>query len=340
MCRISRSLTSRGCLEAVFIAVFIAVFSASTPAGGAAPGCHGPFCHVSLPHVTIGPVTVTPIGIVPTAAMPPIQKAIPAILAVPDAVVDGGTNVIKNAVQAVPAVQLVGVMAGQEKLSDAGKKLVKSPGAVIASVGEAVTETNAAAINVPVVAAQSIAGNVGKTTLTIVTGPERLVVDFAATGAIEAGGVMQGESAKWVIAEPLAAALRSAKNQFEGQANPLPADVKAKFASAYPPDVLDAARWTVGSISISVPDLVNNARLVFAGVENAVTVGNVTVFVRDPGSDYHWWAHELQHQVQYHLEGIDQFAYNYVTSCHEVESDAENKAQQVVPVPIPMKLPC
>lgn len=96
----------------------------------------------------------------------------------------------------------------------------------------------------------------------------------------------------------IAAALRAAEKQFESQAQPLPADVRAGLASAYPSDVLDAARWTVGSISISVPDLVNLERKEFAGVDNAVTVGHVTVFVRDPGNDYHWWAHELQHQVQ------------------------------------------
>jgi hypothetical protein len=85
---------------------------------------------------------------------------------------------------------------------------------------------------------------------------------------------------------------------------------------------------------------VNKERKVFAGVDNAVTVGHVTVFVRDPGNDYHWWAHEMQHQVQYHQWGIDQFALKYITSCHAVEADAENKAQQVMPVLIPMQLAC
>ena len=36
-------------------------------------------------------------------------------------------------------------------------------------------------------------------------------------------------------------------------------------------DVLDSARWTVGSISISVPDVTNQYRKLF-GEENAVTV--------------------------------------------------------------------
>lgn len=107
--------------------------------------------------------------------------------------------------------------------------------------------------------------------------------------------------------------------------------VKAKLAGFYPADVLDAARWTVGSVSISVPDVTNQFRKIFQDVDNAVTVGHITVFVREPSSSYHWWAHELQHQVQYHQWGIDSFAYKYVTSCHEVESGAEDQAQKAVP---------
>ena len=139
----------------------------------------------------------------------------------------------------------------------------------------------------------------------------------------------------------IAAALRAAEKQFESQPQPLPADVRSRLASAYRSDVLDAARWTVGSISISLPlpDLVNLERKESAGVDNVVTVGHVAVCVRDPGNDYHWWAHELQNQVQYKNWGINQFAYN-ATSGHNVESDAETKAQPVVPAPIPMQLAC
>ena len=142
-----------------------------------------------------------------------------------------------------------------------------------------------------------------------------------------------------LLATPLAAAIRAAEKQFESTAQPLPPEVKAMFASQYPADVLNAARWTVGSISISVPDVTNQFQKI-EGMDNAVTVGHVTVFVRDPGQMYHWWAHELQHQVQYHDWGIDSFAYKYVTSCHDVESSAEDKAQQVYPVVGKVSLSC
>jgi len=327
--------------KAVHSLTLVSVLSASI-AASAKPHIHISTPHVSIPHVNIGSVSLTPIGIVPTVALKPVEKTGNAAINATLATVGSGLSVAAKTVQAgtSPAFQVAGVIGGKESLGDAAKTIVTGPGVVIASVGEAVSETNAAVIDVPVVAAQSIGGDVGKTVMTIATGPTRLTVEFAATGVIEAGGILQGQSPDMLIAQPFAAALRSAEKQYEGQAQPVPADVRARLASAYPAEVLDAARWTVGSISISVPDIVNLERKEFAGVDNAVTVGHVTVFVRDPGNDYHWWAHELQHQVQYHEWGIDQFAFKYVTSCHEVESAAENKAQQVVPVLFPMNLAC
>lgn len=287
--------------------------------------------HITIPHVNIGPVSLTPVGPIPKPALPVVQNTVNAGAQAAGAAVHGVATVVGSAVQAAPQVQIVGIIAGKESLGSAATNVVKGPGVVIASVGQGVSETNAAITNVPIVAAQSIAGDTGKTTLTIVTGPSRLSVDFEATAVIQAGGVLQGQNPDMLIAEPLAAAIRSAQLQFQNQAQPLPADVKAKLAGAYPQDVLDAARWTVGSISISVPDVVNKARKIFAGVDNAVTVGNITVFEVDPGQNYHWWAHEMEHQVQYKQWGIDSFALKYMTGCHQVESDAETKAQQVIP---------
>jgi hypothetical protein len=195
--------------------------------------------------------------------------------------------------------------------------------------------------NFKVVAAESIGGNVGKTVMTIVDGPNRLQVEFAATAAIEAGEIVQGKlDVSHAIAEPLAAAIRAAELQYLPNSQSLPADVRAKLAPYYPPGLLDNARWAAGSVSMSVPDVTNQARKIFSGVDNAVTVGRVTVFVRDPKDAYHWWAHELQHQVQYNDWGIDEFAYRYVTTCHNVESNAEDKAQQAIPVDGQVSLGC
>jgi len=325
-----------------FVSVSLFSLFVSVAAKGIGIHIHISAPHISIPHVQIGPITLTPVGPIPTVAVKPVSNVGNAVIHAGTTVVQGGVNVAANAAQTVtaPAVQAVGVIGGKESLGAAAGRIVKGPGVVVASVGQAVTEINASTNNIPIVAAQSITGNVGQTIMTIVTGPNRLTVDFAATSAIEAGGLLQGNNPEMLIAEPLAAALRSAEYQFEAQSQPIPPDVKAKLACCYPADVLNSARWTVGSVSLSVPDVVNQDRKIFAGVDNAVTVGHITVFAIDPGTNYHWWAHEMQHQVQYGEWGIDQFAFKYVTSCHAVESEAENKAQQVVPVPIPTQLMC
>jgi hypothetical protein len=277
------------------------------------------------------PVTITPVGVYPTsvvhkadegvnqAAAPVVQKAGAAFQAV-------ATSTI------APTVHIVGIITGKESLGQAGQQILASKGNEVSSIAEAVRVTNSAENGIVIVAADSIGGNVGKTAVTIATGPTQLQAEFATTTGIAAGDVIGGKlRPEELIAGPLAAGIRAAIDQYRSQARPVPDDVKAQLAGFYPPEVLAEARWVVGSLSISVPDVTNQFRKTVFGWDNAVTVGNITVFYVDPGSSYHWWAHELQHQVQYHQLGIDKFAYKYVTSCHEVESEAEAQAQKAVP---------
>jgi hypothetical protein len=298
--------------------------------------------HIPVPHITVGPVSITPVGIVPTAVIKPAENVVNRAVGAATSTVNTVANAGGAAVNAATAPQknIIGILAGRETLTEAAKNTVASQGKAISAVGEAVSQTNANVSNLKVVAAESIAGDTGKTIMNIVDGPNRLQVEFAATSVIEAGQIVQGQPMDRIIASPLAAAIRAAELQFQPEALPIPADVKARLTGAYPADVLNDARWAVGSISISVPDVTNQARKIFAGVDNAVTVGNVTVFVKDPQGDFHWWAHELQHQVQYHNWGIDDFAFRYVTTCHAVETDAETKAQSVVPINGQVSLGC
>lgn len=284
-----------------------------------------------IPGIQIGPIKVTPVGVFPTPVVNKAndtinQVAPPVVTAAGDAAKAVGTTLI------APQVHVIRVIAGQESLGDAAGKVVQSQGDQIVAVSQAVSATNAAVANVQIIAAGEITGDVGKTIMTVGTGANRLQVEFATTAAMQSGNVLNGKlSPEVMVAAPLAAAIRAAQQQFSQDAKELPPEVKAQMAPYYPAEVLNSARWTVGSISLSVPDVTNQFRKI-EGVDNAVTVGNITVFVRDPGTSYHWWAHELQHQVQYRNWGIDTFAYKYVTSCHEVETDAENKAVQVVPI--------
>jgi hypothetical protein len=282
--------------------------------------------------IPLGPVTLTPVGPAPTVVVKQADKVVNKTVAPVAEATGKATGAVAQATVA-PQVHLVKVIAGQETLGDAGKRVVQSQGAQIAAVGEAVSAANAAENNVKIVAAESIAGDVGKTVMTIATGPNRMQVEFASTAAIQSGSILAGKlRPEELIAAPLAAAIRAAEKQFAPDAKPIPPGVRAKLAPYFAPVVLDKARWAIGSVSISAPDITNQYRKNVEGVDNAVTVGHVTVFVRDPGMNLHWWAHELQHHVQYHDWGIDRFAFKYVTACHEVETNAEDKAQQAVPI--------
>jgi hypothetical protein len=302
---------------------------------------------VPIPHpspIHVGPITITPAGPVPTKAIPAITATTKQAAKVIDTTAHAVANVAVSGAKATvsPAVQITKVIAGQEHLSAAAQNLIVSKGDEVKAIGEAVSETNAVVNNLPVVAASSIAGTNGKVVMSLGSDTNRLAVEFAATTLIESGGILAGQqSPEAILASPLAAALRSAEKEFEVDAKPLPPDVKAALASSYPAEVLENARWTVGYLSITAPGSTIEYQDKIKGHPIfAVTVGHVTVFSVDPGKDYHWWAHELYHQLQYHNLGIDQFALNYIKNCHAVETDAENMAQKVIPQLVPNAISC
>jgi hypothetical protein len=267
-----------------------------------------------------------------------LNKAVGAATPTANAIIQAGAKSLSS--QTAPLQGLGKVIAGEASLGDAAKGIVHAEGAKYSAIGEVVSQVNASDKNIQVIAAESIGGNVGKTVMQISNGADRLNVEFAATALIAGGAILQGAPPDRVVAAPLAAALRAAEKQYFPDSKPIPEEVAAKFRGSYPSDVLANARYAIGSISISAPDLINAEQKAIFGYDNAVTVGRVTVFSKDPGNDFHWWAHELQHQVQYASWGFDEFAYQYMTSCHKVESEAEDKAQLLVPYAEPVKLQC
>jgi hypothetical protein len=298
---------------------------------------------INIPAVNLGHgLSLTPGGVVPSGAVNKandvLNKAVTAAAPAANQILNAGAKTVAAGV--APAKALGNVIAGKDSLGDAARGVAQAEGAKYAAIGTAVSEVNAAKNNIQVIAAESIAGNVGKTVMTLDTGADRLSVDFAAVPLIIGGEVLQGQSPDSMITAPFAAALRSANYQFLPQSKPIPPSIMQLLKGKYPDDVLTKARYAIGSISISVPDVVIQFQKGVYGDAFAVTVGNVTVFSHEPGDDVHWWAHEMQHQVQYEEWGIDQFAFKYVKSCHAVESEAEDKAQKVAPLPAAVKVLC
>ena len=240
---------------------------------------------------------------------------------------------------AAPTVTLVDVLTGKPA-DQAVTEAYKAQAVALQKAGEAASVATESSENVKVTVAGAFAGDFGQTTVQLANGPVRLQEEFASTAIIEGSEVLQGANAAQLTAAPFAAALRAAQAQFDPIAKPIPDAVKQRMANVYPASVLSNARYAISTISISVPDLITHGRKAFDGSDFAVTVGNIMVFIKDPGMDVHWWAHELQHTVQYSNWGIDKFALNYVTSCHSVEKDAEDRAQSAFPISPPAKLGC
>lgn len=156
-------------------------------------------------------------------------------------------------------------------------------------------------------------------------GQDRLVQDSA--GAVSAGvELAKGKGLVSIPAEALAAELRHAEATVLPESKPLPQHVIDEMSKIYPDSVLKHARYVVGhKSSTNVAEMLNLAVRVGENSANAVTVGRVIVFERQPGKDYGWWAHELGHVQQYMEMGMDGFARAYVKNRDGIERDADRR---------------
>jgi hypothetical protein len=245
-----------------------------------------------------------------------------------------GDSVVQAAkAQVSTSVNLVRVAGGRESLSTGLKQSLASDGIAVVDLGQAGSDADAELSNAADSAVRNVAGQRVGAILSIGIGAGRVMIEFGTTIVIGTGETLQGHlDPQELIAAPLAAAIRAAEKEFLPQAQPIPPNIKVQLAPYFPDSVLNNGRWIIGSLAIDMPDLVNAAVKKFQGGDNAVTVDTVTVFSSDPGNNLHWWAHEMQHHVQFADWGIEKFAYKYTTGCHGIEFSAESKAQSVAPV--------
>jgi len=144
--------------------------------------------------------------------------------------------------------------------------------------------------------------------------------------------VANGKNPIQVIGAPLAAALRAANTSHYNNSKPIPEDVKNALRGFFPESTLESARYTIGSVEITLPNAIN--KVAKYGEAHAVTVGNIIVFSKDPGSFSDtplWWAHEMAHVDQYSKLGMEKFAYKYMKDLGKsIERQANNTAQEIV----------
>ena len=131
---------------------------------------------------------------------------------------------------------------------------------------------------------------------------------------------------KALATTPFAAALQQAIDLYQSRALPLPPTVVALLSATFEPSILSNGRFVIDDNLGSLPGIINFMKEQ-SGDNHAVTVGNIIVFAKDPGIDnIHFWAHEIQHTVQYSKLGVSGFAAKYSTDYAEMEKEAETVA--------------
>lgn len=134
------------------------------------------------------------------------------------------------------------------------------------------------------------------------------------------------------VAVVLAGALAAAAEQLRPAAETIPTMVRLALSGHFSSSLLSRARFTIGRIGITLPEAINGFQDFMGNHAHAVTVDDVIVFSQEPGQSeqaVRFWAHELQHVVQYTELGVAGFAMRYVTDYQSLESEAEAKAASV-----------
>ena len=131
----------------------------------------------------------------------------------------------------------------------------------------------------------------------------------------------------------LAAYLKAAHELLEPRSQPIPKLVRKVLKPHFSDADIENARYIVAKIGFTLPEAINGTQAFMGNHAFAVTIGNVIVFSVEPDTSdnaVHWWAHEMQHTVQYKQHGFDEFAHLYIKNYSALEDDADKKAEEVV----------
>lgn len=138
-----------------------------------------------------------------------------------------------------------------------------------------------------------------------------------------------------VVGIPLGAALHQAKAYYEPKAKPLPEKVLVLLGQTFDKSHLAKVRYIVDSDGGTIAGLINGIKDQMGDLHDgnhAVAIDNIIVFAKEPRGkdDLFFWAHEVQHTVQYAQLGIDGFAAEYTKDYKSLEEDADRVATLAV----------
>lgn len=150
------------------------------------------------------------------------------------------------------------------------------------------------------------------------------------------GVTENGDNIEDVVGIPLNAAIREAHDHYDGKAKPLPSKVFTLLKGEFGEEHLANVRYVVDDSTGSIAALINllQSQIGDATESNhAVVIDDIIVFANEPDhglADIYFWAHEVQHTVQYSQMGIDGFAAKYTTDYKGLEDDADRAADRVI----------
>lgn len=234
------------------------------------------------------------------------------------------------------AVVVGKVVTGQQSPGEAISNIkddkvatVKAAGGVTEESAKAVATVHQEAANKLTDAAKTVAGKPGEVIADVLTVSHRLQNEASATAVGTAGRIAQGKNVGEIVSAPLAAAIRSAREQHKLNARPIPDQIKARLVKFIPTQVLEKAKYVIGNPHLSLPSGINLVQT-FTGGKHAVTVDDIIVFSEEPGNSLWWWGHEVQHVVQYDRLGVDEFARKYIFDHGDIEKEADEVGDRVV----------
>ena len=252
----------------------------------------------------------------------------------------GGFNPIDATVKIVTAPTRTVINAAQAAVGGGDPKKILDPAR---DVARAVAPVPALVVNTTTwpneqlyKQARSLAaktGSAGEFAFDVATVADHYMMDLTQAAGSAATNVLNGRNPFEFVAIPLAAAIREARDRHIGNAQPIPPDVRSALSHFYSNDVLNRAKYTVGTVEITLANIIGQGRRQF-GDEVGVTVDDVIVFPVAPGSfndNPAWWGHEMLHIQQFKELGVEEFALRYARSWgHELEDPAYARGTEVL----------
>ena len=173
-------------------------------------------------------------------------------------------------------------------------------------------------------------------TLGLVLLPEQILrtLPSAATDALISASE-KDDNIENVVGIPLSSAVKQAYIYYRDKGKSIPEGLQRLLKLTFNAEHLANVKYVVDSDGGNIAGLINGIKEVTGDLHegnHAVAIDNIIVFAKEPKgvADLFFWAHEIQHTVQYKNLGVDGFAAKYTNDYKSIENEADVVAKQAV----------